>query len=306
MSRRLFLATTIALMAISVPIGPRIGRAQSPSLSAARLHASVEIDPHGVFVYRYTVENGAGSTAGISKMTIDISLPAGASTPSASGLANGPGYFAELAAVGRNPKAGAAVPVGLSAPQSGWRTTVGTDATARWVAVNDTSLIFSKQRLAGFSLASHGPPSLRRFTLAPHIDPDRAPIMAPGDDPGESDRYKQEFDQYVESRSVVGMTLAPTALVTVTADAVLANLASQVVQARSLRWISSDAITRNFTEKLQAARAAISRRQLESAGNILRALRTEVAAQSGKTLTSEAVALVDVNIQYALPLVGKP
>jgi hypothetical protein len=265
----------IVLMAISVPMAPRSGRAQSQPLSAARLHASVEIGPDDMFVYRYTVENGAGSTAGISKMTIDISLPAGASTP----------------------KAG---------PQPGWRTTIGTDGTARWVAVKDTSLVFPKQKLAGFSLESHGPPSLRRFTLAPHIDPDRAPITPPGDDPGEADRYQQEFDQYVESRSVVGMTLAPTAPVTMTADALLANLASQVVQARSLRWISSDAITRSVTEKLQSARAAISRRQFESAGNILRALRNEVATQSGKSLTSEAVALVDVNIQYALPLVSKP
>ena len=237
------------LMAISVPIAPRIGRAQSPSLSAARLHVSVEIGPQNVFVYRYTVENGAGSTAGISKITIDISLPV----------------------------------VGLSAPQPGWRTTIGTDATARWMAVKDTSLVFPKQRLAGFSLTSHGPPSLRRFTLAPHVDPDRAPIMEPGDDPGEVDRYKQDFDQYVESRSVVGITLAPTAPVTVTADALLANLAGQVVQARSLRWISSDAVTRNLTEKLQAARAAISRRQLESAANILRALRNEVANQARRS-----------------------
>jgi hypothetical protein len=306
MSRRLFLTTAIVLMAISVQIAPRIGRAQSPSLSSARLHASVEIDPRGAFVYRYTVENGAGSTAGISKMTIDISLPAGASTPSASGLAHGAGYFAELSAAGSNRRAGAAVPVGLSAPQPGWRTTVGTDATARWVAANVTSLVLPKQRLAGFSLASHGPPSLRRFTLVPHIDPERAPVMEPGDDPGESDRYKQEFDQYVDSQSVAGITLAPAAPVTMTADALLANLASQVAQARSLRWISSDAIMRSVTEKLQAARAAISRSQLESAENILRALRTDVAAQSGKSFTSEAVALVDLNIQYALPLVAKP
>jgi hypothetical protein len=306
MSRRLFLATTMVLMAISVPMAPRIGRAQPASLSAARLHAAVEIDPHGVFVYRYTVENGAGSTAAIWKMTIDISLPAGASMPSAHGLAHGAGYFAEVSAAGRNPKAGAAVPVGLSAPQLGWRTTVGTDATARWVAVKDSSFVLPKQRLAGFSLASHGPPALRRFSLAPHIDPERAPVMEPGDDPGESDRYKQEFDQYVESRSVTGMTLAPAAPATMTADALLANLASQVVQARSLRWISSDASTRSLTDKLQAARAAISRRQLDVAGNTLRGLRTEVAARSGRTLTSEAVGLVDVNVQYALGLLARP
>ncbi|RPI51751.1 MAG: hypothetical protein EHM55_18195 [Acidobacteria bacterium] len=294
----------ILLTAISLPIDAGAGRAQPPSLSAARLHVSVEVDAHNVFIYRYSLENGAGSNAGIWKLTIDISLPAGASAPSAAGLAHGAGYFAPSSAAGRNPKADGAVPVALSAPQPGWKTTVGTDATARWVAQN-TSLVFPKQRRNGFSLASHGPPALRRFSLAPYVDAERAPIMEPGDDPGELDRYQQEFDQYVESRSVVGTTLAPTGPVTVTADALLANLARQVVECRSLRWISNDAVTRSVTEKLQAARAAISRSQWELAVNILRALRNDVAAQSGKTLTVEAVALVDLNIQYTLPLVAR-
>ena len=63
---------------------------------------------------------------------------------------------------------------------------------------------------------------------------------------------------------------------------------------------------REITDKLQAARSAISRRQPEQAAGILRTLRTDVAAQSGKALTAEAVALVDLNIQYMLPLVAKP
>src|SRR6267142_2201244 len=110
--RRPFLVPTIVLMAIALPIATRTGRAQSQQLSAAGLHASVEIDPHGVFLYKYSVENGPGSTTGISKITIDLSVPAGASAPSASGLAHGPGYFAEPSTVGRNPKAGAVIPVG--------------------------------------------------------------------------------------------------------------------------------------------------------------------------------------------------
>ena len=156
--------------------------------------------------------------------------------PSAAELAHGPGYFASSAA-GKNPRAGQAIPVALSAPQPGWRTTIGTDATARWVAAQDKSLVFAKQKLAGFPLASYGPPSIRRFTLAPHIDREKAPVVEPGEDPGEQDRYEQEFEQYVESRSVVGMTLAPTAPAKVTANALLANLANQVARARlSLSW----------------------------------------------------------------------
>ena len=296
----------LMLMAVTLPTGPALGRAQSPSLSAPRLQASVEIDSRDVFTYRYTLENGAASTAAIQRMTIDISLPAGASRPSAFGVAHGPGYFvAELSAPGRTLTTGEAIAVGLSAPQPGWRTTVGPDATARWVAVNDAAFISPKQRLAGFSLASHGPPSLRRFTVAPHIDPKLAPIDPPQPDALEVERFEQDFDHYVESQSVTGLTLAPSALKAMTPDALLANLASQVGQARTLRWISNDAMTRNVTDKLQAARTAIARSQVDASGSILGALRTEVAALSGKGFTSEAVALVDVNVQYVLRLLAK-
>jgi hypothetical protein len=299
---------TIAIMltAVAVPIGPVLGRTQAPSLSAPRLQVSVEIDPRDVFIYRYALENGAASTAAIQRMTIDISLPAGASRPPAFGLAHGPGYFvAEVSAQKRTLTTGEAIAVGLSAPQPGWRTTLGTDATARWIAVNDAALISPKRRLAGFSLASHGPPSLRRFTVAPYIDPELAPVEPPQPDALEAERFEQEFDQYVESQSVTGLTLAPSALKTMTPDALLANLASQVAQARTLRWISNDAMTRNVTDKLQAARTAIARSQVDASGKVLRALRTEVAAVSGRGFTSEAVILVDVNVQYVLRLLAK-
>jgi hypothetical protein len=299
---------TIAIMLLGAtpPSGPGLGRAQSPPLSAARLQASVALDSRDVFIYRYALENDAASTASIWRLTIDISLPAGASRPSAVGVVHGPGYFvAESAAPGRSLTTGGAIAVGLSAPQPGWRTTMGTDATARWIAANDAALISPKQRLAGFSVASHGPPSLRRFTIAPHIDPLLAPVDPPQPDALEVERFQQEFDQYVESQSVTGLTLAPSALRAMTPDALLAHLASQVAQARTQRWISNDTMARNVTAKLQAARTAIARSDRDAAGNTLRALRTEVAALSGKGFTSEAVALVDLNLQYALRLLAK-
>ena len=296
----------LMLMAVTLPTGPALGRAQSPSLSTPRLQASVEIDSRDLFIYRYTLENGAASTAAIQRLTIDISLPVGVSRPSAFGVAHGPGYFvAELSAQARTLTTGEAIAVGLSAPQPGWRTTVGTDATARWIASNDSALIRPRQRLVGFSLASHGPPSLRRFTVAPHIDPQLAPVDPPQPDALEPERFEQEFNDYVESHSVTGFTLAPSALKAMTPDALLANLASQVAQARTLRWISNDAMTRNVTDKLQAARTAIARSQVDASGNILGALRTEVTALAGKGFTSEAVALVDLNVQYVLRLLAK-
>ena len=295
----------IMLMAVTLPTGPGLGRAQSPSLSAPRLQASVEIDPRDVFIYRYALENGAASTAAIWRMTIDISLPAGASRPSAFGVAHGPGYFvAELSGPGRTLTTGEAIAVGLSAPQPGWRTT-----RARMrrplVARSTTQLASPRSKGSPAFACEHGPPALRRYTVTPYIDPQLAPVEPPQPDALEAERFEQEFDQYVESQSVTGLTLAPSALKAMTPDALLANLASQVAQARTLRWISNDAMTRNVTDKLQAARTAIAQTQVDASGKILGALRTEIAALSGKGFTSEAVALVDVNIQYVLRLLAK-
>ena len=93
----------IMLMAVTLPTGPGLGRAQSPSLSArACLSASVEIDSRDVFVYRYTLEM-APRVLFIWRMTIDISLPAGASRPSAFGVAHGPGYFVAELSVQKEP-----------------------------------------------------------------------------------------------------------------------------------------------------------------------------------------------------------
>jgi hypothetical protein len=269
----------IALIVVGALLAPLTGRTQSPSLVAARLHVSVVIDSRGVFTYRYTVDNGARSTAGIWKLAIDIALPIGVSR--------------------------ANEPVVLSAPQPGWRAIIGTDERARWEATRDASLVLPKHTLAGFSVTSHDPPALGRFTLSPHIDPDRAPVMSPGDDPGDGDRYNQDLARYVESQSVEGVTLAPAAPATGTPDAVLANLINQAVQARSLGWISNDGITRSLRAELESARAAFSRHQFETARNILSELRNELAPQSGKILTTEAVALVDLNIQYVLQLAAK-
>ena len=59
---------TIAIMLMGVipPSGPGLGRAQSPSLSAARLQASVELDSRNVFTYRYAL-----------KMAPQVLLPSG-------------------------------------------------------------------------------------------------------------------------------------------------------------------------------------------------------------------------------------
>ncbi len=296
----------VFLLALSAPAAVLGQGHKPPTLSGARVHAAVEREARGVYLYRYVVENGAGSNAGIARVTIDISVPSGAPTPSNAGLTNGQGFFVTSPGAVKSLTSGVPVPVGLSAPQPGWRTTVGTDATARWVTANEKSLVRPRQRLTGFSLASHGPPTIRRFALAPHVNPDEAPVPEMENDALEAERFDQELEQYIVSRSLTGMTLAPAAPAARTADAMLGTLVSLVAEARTLRWISSDNVARALTDRLQAARGALSRRDTDQAASILRTLRADVAAQSGKGLTAEAAALVDLNAEYALLLERKP
>jgi hypothetical protein len=269
----------ILLCVLSVLGAPIAADAQSPSLAGARVRASVELDSHGMFVYKYVIENGAQSTAAISRLSIDVSPPAGAGR--------------EFAPV-------------LSATQPGWKTTIGSDGSARWETAQAANLVAPARTLAGFSISSQGPPSIRSYTLAPRIDRDRLPIEPPGDDPGAGDQYNQELEHYIASQSIKGVTLAPGTLKAATADAVIASLVTQVAQARSLGWISSDSISKGIAAKLDAARTTLSRHQLDAARNTLSQLRTEVIAQSGKGLTNEGVALVNMNAQYALRLSAKP
>jgi hypothetical protein len=63
---RRFATIAIMLMAVTPPTGPGLGRAQSPSLSAPRLQASVEIDPAT-----------SSSTGTLLKMAPRVLLPSG-------------------------------------------------------------------------------------------------------------------------------------------------------------------------------------------------------------------------------------
>jgi hypothetical protein len=264
----------IALLIASALLAP-----DASLLAGARVHAAAQMDARGLFVYRYTIENGARSAAPISKLAIDVSLTAGA-------------------ARARNS-------IGLSAPQPGWRAIVISDETARWEAIQDTGPIAPNRSLGGLSMTSDRPPALRRFTLTPQIDPQAAAVMSPGDDPGDVDRYNQDFARYVESKSVTGVTLAPTGLVALTPEAVLGDLTNQIIQARSLGWISDDPVTRKLKGRIEEARAAFSRRQSQTARNIVSSLRSELAARSGRNLTGEAHALVELNLEYVLQPEGK-
>src|SRR4051794_34271238 len=128
-------------------VAPQTAQSQSSSLPAARIHASVEMNSAGQFVYRYAVENGERSAAGIGTLAIDV-----ASAPGVPLVRD---------------------PIRLFAPQSGWRARVSADARAQWDAIKETDAVQPKNTVGGFSLVSQRPPAIRRFILTPRIDPDR-------------------------------------------------------------------------------------------------------------------------------------
>ncbi len=98
-----------------------------------------------------------------------------------------------------------------------------------------------------------------------------------------------------------GLTIAPVAppLNFVAAD-FLKTIQSYKEQAAEQGWISGAGIVTSLDVKLNVASAALARSDKATATNVLNAFLNEVSAQTGKTLSPEAVALLTFNVQYLI------
>ena len=86
--------------------------------------------------------------------------------------------------------------------------------------------------------------------------PEQTTIAPAGDDPGEEERFAHDFDLYIASRAIAGMTIGPQPIQSRTLDGVLSHLEAQIAKARAARWIADDAAARDLTAKIGNARAA--------------------------------------------------
>ncbi len=277
-------------------------RAQSlPSVKSVRFQAEVASPSGGgVLTYTYRVTNSPSNTGAISRINIDLSKPSGSLDLGNEGLINGTGSLDIISnTILQRPSTTPMLPVGLSAPAH-WLVSLEVDGTAGWGPARNPFLMQPGQSVSGFVITSRGLPGIRQFIARPDLDVDTLPIKPP-EDQTDVKRYEDEFDALEASVSAKGVTVAPTAP---PADfkplAFLQTIQSYKDQAVKQGWIDDFGVATSLDAKLNAAEHALQRQENTTAKDVLSALLNEVAAQSGKHLSSEAVALLKFNTEYLI------
>jgi hypothetical protein len=278
-------------------------RAQSPRGSVTAASVQGAVTPSGsLFSYAYTVSNGAASTAGIWRIWLDLTAARNGISLSEIGLTNGECFLEPVAAAVRaNPRAQPMIPVALVGPVA-WQCGLALSGTAQWFAPDSALQISPGQSVGGFTVTSPGLPGLRAVAVEPLLDVQALDVKLPEDDsPGEIQAYIARVTSIRTAASFHATTVGPTAP---PANFIPENFLQTVIsykeQAIKQGWIKDQGIGISLDAKLNAAQAALARGDNNTAANVLNALLNEVAAQAGKQLSSEAVALLKFNTQYLI------
>jgi hypothetical protein len=287
------------LHALLVIIASSIWAQQTPALVSVNVRGTVT-SSGSLFTYLYTVSNDAPNVAPISKVDLDITLPAGRASLSSDGLQNGQGFMEDIAdAALHDPRTPAVVPVALTAP-AGWLTTISVGGTASWISQKDGAAIIVGGSDSGYQITSPGLPAIRNIAVEADYDVNTLSLIPPRD-PGDLARYDQDLSEAIKNFRVTAVTVAPSAPPLVFQPIpFLQTIQSYKEQAFRQGWIDNAGVANSLDRKLNAALAALQASDAGTAKNVLSALLNEVEAQEGKHLTSEAVALLRFNTEFLI------
>jgi hypothetical protein len=269
-NRYFVLATIIGAIAISSETA--MAQVPPPSVKGSLVSATAT-GANGIVTLSYAVSAAKDATGAVTFVDIDISHGCSLTADNVTGAA-------------------------IMSP-SGWIGKVTIGRRIRWIA-RATASILPGQTLTGFSVRVSGLVGLCPFTVEPSINTTALGIPAP-DLEGDLPAYEKKIEAAVGALSGAGMTLGP---VQPPVDVKPADFLQTIIiykgQALQLGWIKNKGLANSLDAKLNAAQQSLQRGNAGAARNELNALLNEVAAQDGKGLSSEAVALLKFNTQYLI------
>jgi hypothetical protein len=292
------LVVLVLLAATSLSVSTGLMAQEIPSIKSAILNAQVA-SANGVLRYAYTLTNSPSSSGAVSSLRVDISQPVGTVTLRGSGLDSGPGFMAaNSSSIIAEPTAVPLIPVGAYAPVN-WIATVTIDGKLMWGAIDESDVVAPSKTTNGFQITTYGLPSIRDFQVKPLVDFNSLPLTEPT--PATLPQYYTSLQALLGQISFAGKTIAPTAPpLTFEPVQFIGTIRDFTAQAFQEGWITDGGILRSLQAKLDSASVALNRNDDATATNVLGAFINEVNAQSGKHLTSEAVALLFFNARYEL------
>jgi hypothetical protein len=246
-----------------------------------------------IFTYQYKITNPKMNGSSIYSIDLFIGRdPLHDQEVSSSGLTQCPRFHkaASASAILKRPM----VSVGSKSPY-GWSCSYGqlkgfAEGSFGW---GGSRLIKPGSTLEGFTLTSYAPPGIRDALAEADIDYDQLP----------SEYYENSTKTLALENQInwKGKTIGPKAPPKVfKASGFAKYLRSLLDQSSKLAWVKNPAILKSLEAKLDQIQKKIDAGDKKTAKNILKAFVSEIEAQNGKHLASEAYALLKFNGQYLL------
>jgi hypothetical protein len=263
-------------------------------LKDVQVGITVSKESNGVLRYSYKISNPSSNDGQIRavRISVDRDSEKEKALPS-EGLPQCSRFSARISeeiVTRRSP-----VPVGSQAPQ-GWSCSYGelkdtSSVVFGWGSIDEPFRIKPGKSSSGFALVSYGPPGIREIVAQPAIDLDRLPSTYEGD--------AERMAALEKKVKWIGKTIGPRAPLKET-DPVnfVRSMGILAEEARALGWIKNQGILKSLKVKLHQVEKKLGESDIKGAKNALQAFANEVSAQSGKTLSSEAAALLSLNADF--------
>ena len=148
---------------------------------------------------------------------------------------------------------------------------------------------------SGFSFVSSGLPTISNAYFSGKVT---IYLTFPDEPPGEIDELLKPLIKF-PNNSVIKKTIGPKdPPIPFEASSFLDTLINYCTQSFALNWISDSLISAKYTTYFQNAKSHVQQNNNTAAIAVLDSVLTDVEADSGVTLSSEAYALIKYNTEY--------
>lgn len=290
----IFLAAVLKAAAV-----PAVGLMPVPTLDAVSVRATAGFDSNvGQYSYRYTVQNPGSNTGEVWNIKIDVrqnprfsgQLPAlGLTIPFGTAVIPFSDMLARREPLALPPM-GALVPFGQQAPP-GWHGGFGKDGYARFSAGSGGSKILPGTTMSGFTLISHGIPTIREAKVVADW------VLIVEDHDAVTEEQLEQAAIVEKNISFTTHTLGPSGLAAFGSDDHWTQLAADIQRAANLGWIADSALAQSLQAQLGFARQALDQHDGTLAKTRLRTVLQTMLDSSAGQRNQEIFDLVTLNVQ---------
>ncbi len=295
----ILLAVCFLLAALQAGPVQAVGLMPVPTLGNVSVSATAAFDSTAIrYSYRYSFQNPLVNTGEIWNIKIDITQnPRFSGQLPSSGLTIPFGNtfipFSEMLTSREPldlPPGVSVVPIGQQVPP-GWNGGFGKDGYARFSAGSGGSKILPGTTMSGFTLISHGVPTIREAQVVADW------VLIVEDHDAVTEEQLEQAAIVEKNLAFTTYTLGPSSLTAFGSDDHWTQLAADIQRALSLGWITDGALAQSLQVQLSFARQALDQNDGTLAKTRLQTVLQTMLNSSASQRNQELLDLVVLNVQ---------